>query len=190
MPVITRKRAEALSTAVLKVLPGATTKRAFMVEDGQLRPAGVSAAEEIYAAYDQGGTLVGIAIPAEGMGYQDTIRSIYGYDPEHERIIGFHVLESRETPGLGDRIGIDPGFLKNFAALDASLAANGNTLHAITAVKRGEKSEAWEIDGISGATVSSVAVANLLQTSAAKWMPLIQQNRNILRAKEVPHAKP
>ena len=46
------------------------------------------------------------------MGYQDVIRILlYGYSPEHQAIVGMRVLESRETPGLGDKIEKDPAFL-------------------------------------------------------------------------------
>ena len=46
----------------------------------------------------------GSPIEAQGMGYQDVIRVLYGYSFADEAIIGIQVLESQETPGLGDRI--------------------------------------------------------------------------------------
>ncbi len=56
-----------------------------------------------------------------GMGYQDFIRLLYGYSPDDQAIIGIRVLESRETPGLGDRIETDADFLSNFQRLDVAL---------------------------------------------------------------------
>ena len=58
----------------------------------------------VHAGYDETGRLVGLALPARAMGYQDQIHALYGYSPEQEAIVGLRVLESRETPGLGDRI--------------------------------------------------------------------------------------
>ncbi len=115
-------------------LPGAASSGAFRFVEGKAvrrraaqGKADAGGADIVYAAYDAEGKLVGVAIAAAGMGYQDTIRLLYGYSPDKDAIVGFQVLESRETPGLGDRIGSDPDFLANFAALsvklDAALAA-------------------------------------------------------------------
>ncbi len=60
------------------------------------------------------GRLVGVAMEAEGKGFQDTIRLIYGYSPDKQQVIGMEVLESKETPGLGDKIIKDEEFLDEF----------------------------------------------------------------------------
>ncbi len=80
-------------------------------------------------------------------------------------MIGLQVLSSNETPGLGDRISKDAAFRKNFEALDASL------VNEIETVKQGEKTRPWQIDGISGATVSSKAVGKALRESTGQWLP-------------------
>ena len=36
------------------------------------------------------------------MGYQDVIHVLWGYSITEEAIVGLKVLESRETPGLGE----------------------------------------------------------------------------------------
>ena len=56
------------------------------------------------------------------MGYQDVIRVLYGYSFDTEAIIGIRVLESKETPGLGDKIETDPDFLGQLEARSRSLA--------------------------------------------------------------------
>ena len=65
----------------------------------------------------ESGALVGFAIPAEGAGFQDTIKLIYGFDAASHRVVGMGVLESRETPGLGDKIAKDADFLASFRDL-------------------------------------------------------------------------
>ena len=37
------------------------------------------------------------------MGYQDVIVVFYGYSSADDAVIGIRVLESKETPGLGDQ---------------------------------------------------------------------------------------
>jgi len=102
------------------------------------------------------------------------IRILYSYEPACECIRGIEVLKMAETPGIGDKIAKDPGFLRNFEALDARLDSTGSGLaHAIVSVKHGSKTEPWQIDAISGATISSKAVARMLNDSAQQVLPQV-----------------
>jgi electron transport complex protein RnfG len=110
------------------------------------------------------------------------IRFLFGYDPACECIIGSKVLKSTETPGLGDKIDFDPEFLKNFEALDARVDAAGEALaNPIVTVKHGTKANPWEIDAISGATISSNALGRALSSSAQHFVPSIQRDLDTLR---------
>lgn len=176
-PVIARNEAEALQQAVFQVLPGAVAKTTFALgADGRFRlaQAGDTAQQLVHAGYAADGALVGVAIEAQGMGYQDVIRLLYGYAPGRQAIVGMRVLASKETPGLGDKIEKDPNFIANFSALDVSLDAAGQGLaQPIEAVKQGTKTAPFQIDGITGATISSQAVAAILRQSSAQWVPLV-----------------
>jgi electron transport complex protein RnfG len=180
-PIIDRNRAEALQRAVFNVIPHARSSETFrLTADGGFEPAGAEAAPgpRVYAGYDEDDRLVGVALQAQGMGYQDVITVLYGYSFEADAIVGMQVLESKETPGLGDKIEKDEAFRANFEALDVSLSADGGGLaHAIEAVKQGEKAHPWQIDGITGATISSVAISNMLRDSAEEWIPKLETSR-------------
>ena len=177
LPVITRKKAEALERAVLRVLPGATTRATYAIDaEGRLHESfeNSGAARLIYAGYDEGGDLVGVALEAAGQGFQDVIRLIYGYSPDREQVIGMDVLESKETPGLGDKIYKDAEFLANFEALDVSLTADAKRLrNPIEAVKKGKKEYPWQIDGITGATISSKVVAEIIRMDVERMLPFL-----------------
>ena len=185
-PAIARNRAEALRAAIFHVLPDARSSRSFRVAPGDRfeavegeAPAGTRL---VHAGYDEGGRLVGLAVEAEGMGYQDVIRVLYGYAFERDAVIGFQVLESRETPGLGDRIETDPAFLANFEHLDVSLdEAGAAPLHPVDSVKHGQKQHPWQVDVITGATISSVAIAAILRNSTAWWIPRISRSLDDFR---------
>jgi len=195
---IEKNKAEALQRAIFHVLPGATTSQPYRLADGDRFErlqggAQVSKGGDrlVYAGFDASGALVGLAIEAQGMGYQDTIRVLYGYSPGAGAIVGMEVLESKETPGLGDKIIVDPGFLKNFERLAVVLDAAGTALeHAIVAVKHGEKRDPWQVDGITGATVSSKAVANLLDASVRTWAPKIVPRQADFQAGSESEVKP
>jgi electron transport complex protein RnfG len=192
-PAIERNEAEALQRAILHVLPEARSSATFLLdEDGGFTALAAEeplapTAEVVHAGYDEGGRLTGLAIEARGMGYQDVIRLLYGYSHERQAVVGIRILESKETPGLGDRIGTDPAFLANFEALDVRLDGGAAGLaNRIEAVKSGEKESAWQVDGITGATISSEAVADMLDRSADAWIPRIRARLDDFRVAEAP----
>lgn len=174
---IRENQAEFLATAVDRVLPAAQSTIAVAVAaGGRLEQSDGTADLPVFLGYDADGKLVGAVVTAQGMGYQDNVRVLYAYSFEHEAIVGMQVLDSKETPGLGDRIEKEPHFLANFERLDVSLSADGNALlHPIATVKQGAKVAAWQIDGITGATISSEAVGNILRESAGKWVPILRR---------------
>ena len=176
-PIIERNKAEALQEAIFHVLPNTSTSRTYRLDkagDFKLLEGKAHGEQLVYAGYDDREELVGLAVEAQGMGYQDVIGVIYGYSFAEEAIIGIQVLESKETPGLGDKIESDPEFLENFERLDVSLRDDLSEMaNPIVPVRHGEKTHPWEVDGITGATISSVAIADILNTSAQYWMPRI-----------------
>lgn len=183
LPIIEKNKAEALEKAIFKVLPGTVTKKTFKLEDNNVFTEVTNKEKDaslVYAGYDENGELVGIALEASGMGFADVLRILYGYDPEKQAVIGFYVLESKETPGLGDKIEKDENFLANFKALDVSLKKDESALeNTVVSVKHGEKEDPWEIDAITGATISSRAIGNIIGTSTAEWVPLLYDNKEV-----------
>ncbi len=163
-PIIDANNARELKAAVFKVVPGSTIMQKLTLRNGLLIPIAddeITNDEIIYGAYDDSGQFIGYAIESSGPGFQDTIRILYGYDPKTERIIGMEVLESRETPGLGDKIWKDESFVSIFK----SLAVNP----PIVVVKGGRDAEN-EVDAITGATISAKAVVKIINQGNEHWI--------------------
>jgi Na+-translocating ferredoxin:NAD+ oxidoreductase subunit G len=183
-PRIAQLKAEALEKAIFKVIPGMVTKKIFQIDQNGhiVEVTGeVKGVPLLYAGYDHKGKLAGVAVEASGIGFASVLRVLYGYDPDKQAVTGFYVLESKETPGLGDKIEKDPDFLTNFHALDVSLNDDHSALkNTITTVKSGSKKNPWEVDGITGATISSRAIGNILAASTQQMVPLIFKNKAIL----------
>jgi electron transport complex protein RnfG len=183
LPAINRNKAEALERAIFHVLPQATSSTTFRYVDNEgfqrMEADALEATSNlVYAGYDGAGELAGLAVEAQGMGYQDVVRILYGYSFEGNAVVGIRVLESRETPGLGDRIETDTEFLANFRQLDVSLIDDGSRIaNVIVPVKHGTKEYPWQVDAITGATISSNAIANILGASTVRWVPLIGKHR-------------
>ncbi len=182
-PRIAANRAERLRQAVFEVLPGAERRQAFdPANDGIERVPEEDEQDAMYfAGYDEDGNLIGVAVRGSAQGYQDMIRALFGYDPVEEKIIRFNVLENQETPGLGDRIAWDPEFLGSIEGLDVSLEPGERALrNPVRHVQQGSPREDWQIDGISGATISVEAVARLINRSMEEHGRRLQDNIQML----------
>lgn len=182
-PVIAENQRRATERALFKVLPQIKTSLAWSVDHERLVPATDTNFEgTIYSGYDGDGRLLGLAIPAAGQGYQDVIRILYGYNPFTGCITGFDVLKSTETPGFGTKISTDEQFLANFDCLAATVKLDGSALsQTIRTVRHGSKQHAWEIDAISGSTITSNAMGKMLNRSAQAFHPVIAANLKLLQ---------
>lgn len=185
MPAIKRNLAQITKDAVFEIIPSANFLTIYEVlPSGDIRKLeGMEGTNpKLFACYDDNRQLVAIACQGSGRGYGGTLVLLYAYLPETECIVGFKVLESSETPGLGDKIGSDKGFLANFTALAAKLTQDKSALeHPIEYVKSGAKTQPWQIDGISGATISSKAVARILNESANAMLPVIVRHLETIK---------
>ena len=163
LPTITANKARELREAVFKVLPGVSQMQAFVYRDGELVVVETPDKDEpvIYGGYGEQSDFVGYAMPAAGPGFQDTIAILYGYRPAEKIVVGMEVLESRETPGLGDKIYKDAVWVGGFSALSVE--------PEIVAVKKGTKNQPNEIDAITGATISSKAVVRIINETHDAW---------------------
>ncbi len=164
LPTITANKALELREAVFKVLPGVSRMQQLVWRRGELVATEELQKDEqaVYGGYDDSGEFVGYAIPGAGPGFQDTIGLLYGFTPDEDLVLGMEVLESRETPGLGDKIYKDEQFVGSFRALSIE--------PEIVAVKKGTSSAPNEIDAITGATISSKAVVRIINETHREWL--------------------
>jgi len=62
---------------------------------------------DIYKAMSGSDECVGWSFEAAGSGFADKIKLVIALDKDFEKIAGFDVLSSNETPGFGDQIKYD-----------------------------------------------------------------------------------
>jgi electron transport complex protein RnfG len=161
-PAIERQQAERLEAALRRVLPGAV----------RFEPRGADDDAAVFAGRTADGRVAGYALRGAAMGYADRIEVLFGWDPRGEVVTGLVVLDQRETPGLGSRIRDDAAFHASLRGLPLALAEDGRSLRTPVALaNRRGGSGAGRIDGITGATISSVAVARAVEESATRWLP-------------------
>ena len=165
LPLIKANEAAAMKKAVLNVVPGAVQTKRLESSDGGFVEAVEGSESPVFGAYDGAGRLKGYALLGQGPGFQDVIVLIYGYDPLQRTVTGLEIIDSRETPGLGDKIFRDPDFRGAFTALAVA--------PEVKVIKGGGASEPNEVDAITGATISSRAVVNIVNATNRDWLPLL-----------------
>ncbi len=108
--------------------------------------------EQIYRLSNKKNGLLAYAFIASGQGYQGKIKMLVVVDSSFKKLEGIEVLESIETPGLGAKIQ-EKRFKNQFNGLDVSSPIE---------YVQGSPDKDNQIAAITGATVSSRAVTNIL----------------------------
>jgi len=179
-PTIRAYKEMKLQEAVVEVLQNPTSYETRYLINGKLEkelPAGAKATDfkRVYFGYDASGKLKGVAMERGESGFQDVIHLIFGYDPATQKLTGMKVLESKETPGLGDKIMKDAAFVGQFF--------EKGPVGPIVGVKAGgHTGDPHEVDMITGATISSRAVIRIINNSLAEWTPLLKDAASAERA--------
>ena len=169
-PRILHHQAQAIAQAVDEVLQGPDRTETLFVWDGALvaaPPAGVDTLQldRVWAGYDGSGNRVGFAIIGGEAGFQDIILVMFGYDPVTSRLMGMRILDSKETPGLGDKIFKDEVFVDQFRTAQVPMVPT----------KPGAGTgDPREVDTITGATISARTVINIINNRIARMTPLLE----------------
>ena len=155
LPRIERNKIEKLNREISKLLVDANSFEPageFDLDIGK----GKTTKSTIYKAVGDDGQIVGWAFNAVGAGFQDKIEIVIAVDKDCQKIAGFGVLFSNETPGFGDKIKKD--FYQD--------QYKGAPVGTFELSKTGDdKKIDSEIIAISGATVSSEAVVKIINNS-------------------------
>ena len=123
---------------------------------------------EVYKALSEAGECVGFSFNAAGPGFADIIKLVIAVDKNFEKIAGFDVLASNETPGFGDQIKYDY-YRDQF---------KGAPAEQLKLVRIGEPEKIdSEIVAISGATVSSEAVVEIISNSITQIKEQMPEER-------------
>ncbi len=121
---------------------------------------------EVFRAMSKEGECVGWSFNAIGPGFADKIELVVAVDKNFEKLAGFDVLASNETPGFGNQIKFDyfRDQFKGAPAEGLKLATSGDNTKIDS-----------EIIAISGATISSEAVVDIISNAVTQIKEQIQQ---------------
>ncbi|MBR9974239.1 MAG: FMN-binding protein [Bacteroidetes bacterium] len=138
----------------------ATERAIFLVQpEAKQYEAVAEVPYELYRVLDEGGQPTGYSFPWEGNGFQGNIRMMIGLTPDLATITAIEVLEQVETPGLGTMILEDP-FRGQFNGL--------KTEPQVDWVKGAPPTKENEVQTITGATISSKAIVDIVNDGLAR----------------------
>jgi electron transport complex protein RnfG len=121
---------------------------------------------DVLEAVDTNGNVVGYVMSATSPnGYGGNIKVAVGISVENDTITGFSVLSNSETAGLGAKCTEDD-FASQFKGKSASV---------IEYVKGGGASTDTEIDAISGATITTNAVTQAVNSALAFYNAVLKE---------------
>ncbi len=120
-----------------------------------------------YRVLESGGAPTGYVIPVEGPGLWGTISAVVGFEEGLNEFTGVDFTANNETPGLGGRI-TERWFREQF---------RGKT-GPFTLVPEGTEGESdTEFDAITGATITSTSVRNILNETLETAPDIIEGER-------------
>ena len=136
----------------------------FVIPDGQ-DLAGIKAHsryQDVYLVMD-GDTLQQVILPVYGKGLWSTMYGFISLDADMTTVVGFAFYEHGETPGLGGEID-NPNWKKLWPGKQI-YDDQGNTRIEVVkgTVDRDSANAIYQVDGLSGATLTARGVSNLLQ---------------------------
>ena len=109
----------------------------------------------------------GYAIPISGKGLWSTLYGFFALEPDGITVKGITFYAHKETPGLGGEVD-KPWFQKNF--IGKKIINDNGELISIKVVKGKANPESpYEVDGISGATITSKGLENFLADDLKKY---------------------
>jgi len=142
-----------IERAIIQVVPGTQASQRMHEEKDLI----------VYGCLDKERILLGYAIQATGVGFQDKITFMLGTNSILTEINSLTILDQKETPGLGAKVTDKESFLKYWENKDCT-----RPLSLRKPAVSPEKLATSEINTITGATISSEAVLNTVNSSLEK----------------------
>jgi electron transport complex protein RnfG len=169
-PKIKKNKTEKLSNLMTTLISDAKSFE-IAIKDAQIPSSKGPVKTDIYKALDQQGKCLGFAFIIVGSGFADKIELVVAVDVNCQKLFGYNVLSSNETPGFGDKIK-NAGFGDQF---------KNAPIEKLSLIKIGDpKKIDNEIVAISGATVTSTAVVNMFNKSVIAVKEQLQKKGFII----------
>lgn len=147
-PKIEQNKLNDTLSQIPRLVPGATRGEKIVLGE-----------QIVYAAQNEAGETLGWVIAAAGQGFADRIELLIGVDKAAQTMTGLYILDQKETPGLGNKV-TEPEWLCQFT--------NRPATGPLRVIKRPASADD-EIQGVTGATISSESVVGIVNAALARF---------------------
>jgi Na+-transporting NADH:ubiquinone oxidoreductase subunit C len=117
----------------------------------------------VYEVVGQGGGLEQVVLPIYGMGLWSTLWGFIAIDADGNTIRGLEFFDHAETPGLGGEVD-NPQWKKQWQGKRIRDPEGGLAITVLKGkVQRRSPNASYQVDGLSGATLTTNGVSNLVR---------------------------
>ena len=129
----------------------------------------------LYVWYDSENKIQKVVLPIRGYGLWGTLYGYLSLDSDLNTIKGIEYYDHKETPGLGGEVD-NPAWKSDWNGKKV-YSDEGNVMLYVT---KGPSTNDYEIDGISGATLTSNGVTNMIKywLGSDGFGPVLQKLRS------------
>jgi RnfABCDGE-type electron transport complex G subunit len=163
---IEQNQAAKLNELTKALLPGAERFQPVEADIEVQLPGGSKQKAAVFEVFAGDKQRVGWSFNAHGTGFAGPVELVIAVDKDFQKIMGINILASSETPGFGDQIKSDY-YRNQFVNAPAD---------RLTLVKTGNPAAVdSQIVAITGATVTSQAVVNIVSTFVTQIKEQVQK---------------
>lgn len=117
---------------------------------------------EVYLVNDSAGQLDKLILPVHGYGLWSTLYGFMALESDLNTVVGLGFAEHGETPGLGGEVD-NPNWKAKWPGKKVYREGEVNLRLIKGTVDPSSPNAQWQVDGLSGATLTSNGVTNLVQ---------------------------
>jgi len=111
-------------------------------------------------------------VTVRGSGLWDEIWGNIGLKDDLETVVGASFDHAGETPGLGAEIKDNSSWVRQFQ--DKKIYDESGNYTSVVVRKGGARNPTYEVDGISGATVTADGVSDMLYSGIQYYLPYLK----------------
>jgi Na+-transporting NADH:ubiquinone oxidoreductase subunit C len=112
-------------------------------------------------------------LSVRGKGLWDAIWGNIALEKDMNTIAGVDFDHKAETPGLGAEIKDNTAWKKQF--IGKSIVDAAGDIRGVSVMKGGAKDDVWQVDGISGATITADGVSEMLKRGLKYYSPVLNK---------------
>ena len=115
-------------------------------------------------------------LSVQGKGLWDVIWGNIAFEKDGRTIAGVDFDHKAETPGLGAEIKDNAAWKRQF--IGKTIISSDGEYTGVSVMKGGAKDPTWQVDGISGATITADGVEEMMKRGLKYYQPIMKMAKS------------